>query len=151
VMPVILQDFEFSPYQRLQEYEEQCCKPGESGATVNFIGSLRDMHEGSPVEAMTIECYPDMALQEIEQVCEESAKQWQIHHFLVMHRYGRVEPGDALVLVAIWSTHRQQAFDACRYIIHHLKHKAPFWKQEHHGDNNRWLESNTNDEGVGQC
>ncbi len=149
-MPVVLQEFAFSPYQRLQDYEMQCRKPGESGATVNFIGSVRDMHEGCTVEAMTIECYPQMALQEIEKICENATAQWQLDDFLVMHRYGRVEPGDALVLVAVWSTHRQQAFDACRHIIHHLKHKAPFWKQEHNGDDSCWLESNTEDKGLNQ-
>lgn len=150
-MPVVLQDFGFSPYQRLQDYEKQCRRPGESGATVNFIGSVRDMHAGLCVDAMTIECYPEMALQEIEQLCEDAVEQWQLDDFLVMHRYGKVEPGDTLVLVAVWSAHRQQAFDACRYIIHHLKHKAPFWKQEHRGDSSRWLESNTDDNGVAQC
>ncbi|NOX27880.1 MAG: molybdenum cofactor biosynthesis protein MoaE [Gammaproteobacteria bacterium] len=150
-MPVVLQEFEFLPYQRLQEYEEQCRKPGESGAAVTFVGSLRDMHEDFPVDAMTIECYPEMALQEIEKVCDAATKQWQVDDYLIMHRYGKVEPGDALVLVAVWSTHRSQAFDACRYIIHYLKHKAPFWKQEHHGEQSRWLQGNTDDKAVSEC
>lgn len=149
-MSVVLTEFEFAPYQRIQDYEEQCRKPGESGAAVIFVGSLRDMHDGLAVDAMTIECYPEMALQEIEKVCEAAEEQWQMDDLLVMHRYGKVGPGDALVLVAVWSAHRQQAFDACRYIIHYLKHKAPFWKQEHHGEQSRWIENNTDDTAVSE-
>ena len=150
-MPVLLLESDFSPYQRLEDYQAQCVRPGENGAAVSFVGTLRDMHDDQVIEGMTIECYPDMALKEIATICEEATDQWLISDSLVIHRYGNVDPGDTLVLVAVWSTHRQQAFDACRYIIHYLKHKAPFWKQEKTSQGQHWVATNTEDQGVVSC
>lgn len=147
-MPVVLLESDFSPYQRLEDYQSQCIKTGECGAAVNFVGTVRDSHGDFDVTSMTIECYPDMALREIAKVCDEAASQWSISDSLVIHRYGEVSPGDTLVLVAVWSHHRQPAFDACRYIIHYLKNQAPFWKQEHNAAQSRWLSGNSDDKGV---
>ncbi len=150
-MPVLLLESDFSPYQRLEDYQTQCLHLGENGAAVSFVGLLRDMHDDLAIESMTLECYPDMALKEIEAVCEEAEDKWSISDVLVIHRYGEVDPGDALVLVSVWSTHREQAFDACRFIIHYLKSKAPFWKKEKTANGEHWVASNTNDKGVSAC
>ena len=150
-MAVVLMTSAFSPYQYLEQYQARHIRSGEHGAAVTFAGSLRDMHDDFSVQSMTLECYEAMAKKEIEQVCDEAASRWSIGDSLVVHRHGRVAAGEVLVLIAVWSLHRQPAFDACRFIIHHLKHKAPFWKQEHNEQGSRWLDSNTDDKGMSQC
>ncbi|PCH59744.1 MAG: molybdopterin converting factor [Gammaproteobacteria bacterium] len=150
-MAVLLLDCAFSPYQHLEKYQKKQLRSGEYGAAVTFVGSVRDLHDDFSVQSMTIECYDAMAKKEIEKICDDAACKWSIGDSLVVHRYGEVEAGEVLVLVAVWSLHRQAAFEACRYIIHHLKYAAPFWKQEHNMQGSRWLDSNSDDKGVSQC
>lgn len=117
------------------------------GAQVIFIGSLRDFSDGAVVQGMELEYYPGMTERYIERICSDAAQRWELQHTLVVHRVGRLQPGDSIVLIAVWSSHRAAAFDACRHLISQLKHEAPFWKKEWLEDSARWVITNTPDAG----
>lgn len=116
---------------------------GKFGGTAIFIGTMRDFNQGDQVAAMSLEHYPGMTEKHLAKVSQEAAERWQILDSLVIHRVGNLRPNDPIVLVAVWSTHRAEAFDACRYIIDQLKTRAPFWKQETVAEGRRWVEKNT--------
>ena len=112
-----------------------------AGAAVHFVGTMRDVNAGDGVARMVLEHYPGMTERELERVAGEAMARWQVVDALVIHRYGELLPGDPIVLVAVWSAHRDDAFDACRHIIASLKTKAPFWKKETLADGSqRWVE-----------
>lgn len=118
---------------------------GKHGAQVTFVGSLRDFSDGAVVQGMELEHYPGMTERYIERICSDAAQRWELQHTLVVHRVGRLQPGDAIVLIAVWSSHRAAAFEACRHLISQLKHDAPFWKKEWLDNGPRWVTTNTPD------
>lgn len=136
---------EFDPFLEVQEYQKrQQALTGKYGATNLFIGTMRDFNEGDKVKGMTLEHYPGMTEKQLELVVTEAGKQWALLDSLVIHRVGDVYPDDVLVLVAIWSVHRGDAFDASRFIMEELKSNVPFWKKEILADDNsRWVAKNT--------
>jgi molybdopterin synthase catalytic subunit len=144
-MKVVVQEQSFDPCQAVADYQNTLPK-GKHGGVVTFVGTMRDFNDGQDVTAMRLEHYPGMTERHIEQVCEEAAQRWDIIDSLVVHRHGDMHPNDAIVLVAVWSAHRANAFDACRFIINYLKERAPFWKCETtpSGDK-RWVEHNSRD------
>jgi molybdopterin synthase catalytic subunit len=101
-----------------------------AGAEVRFVGTVRDYNAGEAVTALELEHYPGMTEAELERLEGEARRRWELLEVLVIHRYGRLEPGEGIVLVAAWSAHRDDAFEACRYLIDTLKTTAPFWKKE---------------------
>ena len=103
---------------------------GKFGASNIFIGSMRDFNEGDDVQSMLLEHYPDMTMRHLEKIAEEAMQRWDILDLLMLHRYGDIAPNDTIVVLAIWSAHRDAAFQACRYLIEELKKRAPFWKKE---------------------
>ncbi len=113
--------------------------PGSFGGTAVFVGTMRDFNQGRVVDQMTLEYYPGMTERYLQQICEEAAARWELVDTLVVHRVGRIGPGDPIVLVAAWSAHRDAAFAACRHIIDELKTRAPFWKQEQTDAGSRWV------------
>lgn len=129
---------EVSAYQR--SHRELA---GHFGATSIFIGTLRDMNQGKSVDAMTLEHYPGMTERHLTRVSQEAADRWDILDSLLLHRVGKMQPNDPIVLVAVWSSHRDEAFSACRYIIDELKTRAPFWKKERIKDGERWVSAET--------
>jgi len=133
----------FDPYAELCRFQERLGQSGKFGATVSFVGSLRDFNDDASVEAMTLEHYPGMTEKHLARITEEAHRRWEILEALVLHRVGALKPNDPIVLVAVWSAHRAAAFDACRYVIEELKTRAPFWKSERSGETLRWVESNT--------
>jgi molybdopterin synthase catalytic subunit len=136
----------FDPYQQIQAYENaRINNIGAVGATSIFIGTMRDFNEGVAVKGMTLEYYPGMTEKQLEKCVTEAQQQWPIIDSLVIHRVGDILPDESIVLVAVWSSHRGDAFDASRYIMEALKSKAPFWKKERlMTDNERWVANNTN-------
>jgi molybdopterin synthase catalytic subunit len=139
-------------YETLDAWHEVACaqqqlERGKYGAQVTFVGSLRDFSDGEVVHAMELEHYPGMTERYIERICSAAAQRWELQHTLVLHRVGRLLPGDAIVLIAVWSSHRAAAFDACRHLIGQLKHDAPFWKRESLEGRERWVTTNTPDAG----
>ena len=118
------------------------------GALACFVGLVRDMADGDPIAAMTLEHYPGMTERMLAGIEAEANRRWQLDASLIVHRYGRLEPGERIVLVACASRHRDAAFDACRFLMDWLKTKAPFWKLEE-GDNGAdWVEAQESDEAA---
>jgi molybdopterin synthase catalytic subunit len=142
-MPISLHPEAFDPWALLGEYQSRL-PAGGFGATAVFVGTMRDFNEGDDVRAMTLEHYPGMTEKHLQDITTEARKRWDLDDCLIAHRVGPIEPGDPIVLTAVWSAHRKAAFEACRYLMEELKHRAPFWKQETLSDGtNRWVEKNT--------
>ena len=140
----------FNPYQELQDHQSALANDGKYGATASFVGTMRDFNEGDTVTGMTLEYYPGMTERQIEKICHTAMQRWTVIDTLVMHRVGKLEVGEPIVLVGVWSAHRGDAFDACRYIMEELKHNAPFWKKEKLETGERWVERNTDGYSVKQ-
>lgn len=141
---LIVQDC-FNPYREIQAYQDSAkAMSGKFGATSIFIGTMRDVNEGDEVKGMTLEHYPGMTEKQLEKIVAEAQQQWRIIDALVIHRVGTILPDEPIVLVAVWSSHRGDAFDASRYIMEALKSKAPFWKKELlKSDDERWVLKNS--------
>lgn len=143
-MAVSLLEAPFDPWRELSRHEAgQAGLAAKFGATASFVGTLRDFNEGDTVHGMFLEHYPGMTEKALEQIAAEAAGRWPLLDCLVIHRVGHIEPGEAIVLVAVWTSHRGDAFDACRHIMEALKSRAPFWKRETLQRGQRWVESNT--------
>ena len=97
------------------------------------------------INSMTLEHYPGMTEKALEKIEAEAQKRWPLENTLIIHRYGRLEPGDQIVLVAASSAHRDAAFDACRFLIDWLKTKAPFWKLEETDQGGEWVDAKDSD------
>lgn len=135
----------FNPWQAIQDY--QAALPSAAakfGATSIFIGTMRDYNEGVGVQSMTLDYYPGMTEKQLGKILGDAGRQWEIIDAYVVHRVGEIRPDEAIVLVAVWSAHRGDAFDACRFIMEALKSTAPFWKKEvSDTGQTRWVEKNT--------
>ncbi|HEX3973868.1 MAG TPA: molybdenum cofactor biosynthesis protein MoaE [Stellaceae bacterium] len=116
------------------------------GGVTSFIGLVRDMAGGDKISAMTLEHYPGMTEQQLEAIEAEAKKRWPLDAVLIVHRYGELKPGDRIVLVVTASSHRDAAFDACRFLIDWLKTKAPFWKLEETSAGPRWVDAKDSDD-----
>ena len=115
------------------------------GGVCIFVGLVRDLSGDKPIEAMTLEHYPGMTEKQLTDIEAEARRRWPLEDTLIIHRYGKLLPGDRIVLVATASSHRQAAFEASRFLIDWLKTKAPFWKFEESGDGGKWVEANESD------
>jgi molybdopterin synthase catalytic subunit len=109
------------------------------GAVASFVGVVREV-------AMTLEHYPQMTESAITKIVEEARTRWQVMDCTVIHRYGELEPSAQIVLVAVASAHRGDAFAACEFIMDYLKTRAPFWKKEHGAEGARWVEARASDD-----
>lgn len=106
----------------------------EAGAVALFIGTVRNMTAGKPVEKLDFEAYDEMAISEMEKIIKQARARWSISQAAVIHRTGELQVSDIAVVVAASSPHRNEAFNACRYIIDTLKETVPIWKKEHFTD-----------------
>ncbi len=120
------------------------------GAVAAFIGTVRDVNEGSGVAAMTLEHYPGMTEKSLEAIVARARDRWDLLDVLVIHRVGDLLPTDQIVLVGVTSAHRGEAFAACQFIMDYLKTEAPFWKRESTPTGTRWVEARTSDEAAAQ-
>lgn len=111
------------------------------GAVVGFVGYVRDFNDGQDVVGMLLEHYPGMTEKALEKIVEEARERWPLLQADVLHRVGRLEPGEPIVFVGVASAHRQAAFEACHFIIDYLKTRAPFWKQEQTPEGPRWVDA----------
>ncbi len=148
-MKVFITKDALDPYKEIVEFERNELPAGKHGGVVSFVGTMRDFNDGQDVAAMDLDYYPGMTEHHIERVCQEAIDEWDVMDALVVHRVGKMVPTDPIVLVAVWSAHRKDAFDACRYIINYLKESAPFWKCEVTTSGEKhWVEHNSEDPGV---
>lgn len=116
------------------------------GAVVTFLGTVRDLNEGEHVAEMELEHYPGMTEKSLEAIVAQAKSRWDIFDALVIHRVGPLKPLDQIVLVAVTSAHRGEAFDACEFIIDYLKTEAPFWKKEQTPSGARWVDARATDD-----
>lgn len=142
-MTVELRDSPFDPWRILADRQQSRRRAGDHGATAAFVGSMRDFSDGESVDEMFLEHYPGMTERELESIVGECREQGEVLDVLVIHRVGTITPGEPIVLVAVWSAHRAEAFTVCRAIMEALKHRAPFWKREHTSGGKRWVRENT--------
>ena len=120
------------------------------GAVVTFTGICRADENGEKISALTLEHYPDMAEAEIVRHVEEASKRWPLLGVTVIHRHGRIAPGEDIVLVVTASSHREAAFAAASFLMDYLKTRAPFWKQVEKPSGKNWVEAKTADDAAAE-
>ncbi len=135
------EDFDVS-----QELREICGGRTDIGATVSFVGLVRDMNLNDSVSGMTLQHYPGMTEKALQKIVSEASQRWEVQDATVIHRVGELSPSDQIVLVCIASSHRHDAFEACSFIMDYLKTRAPFWKKETLKDgSSRWVDARESD------
>lgn len=127
------------------EYDWLVSGNTRDGAVVSFVGRMRDLNLGDPVTAMELEHYPGMTEKSLQALVAEARGRWQLGRVGLIHRVGRLEPGDQIVWVGTTSPHRGDAFAAADFIMDALKTRAPFWKKEITAEGERWLEARNSD------
>lgn len=147
-MRVELSAEQIDPWHWISDYEQRLIKTGELkasgfGATANFIGTMRDFNLDKDIIGMELSHYPGMTEQELERLIDESIEAHPVQAVGVIHRIGNILPGETIVVVAVWSSHRKAAFAACREIMEALKSRAPFWKKELTTNGSHWVAKNT--------
>ncbi|WP_334157546.1 molybdopterin synthase catalytic subunit MoaE [Oryzomicrobium sp.] len=118
------------------------------GACASFVGYVRDRNDGAAVAAMTLEHYPGMTEKALAAIVDEARGRWDLLDVTVIHRIGRLDIGDQIVLVAVTSAHRGEAFAACEFIMDYLKTRAPFWKREETPEGARWVDARETDDAA---
>jgi molybdopterin synthase catalytic subunit len=120
------------------------------GALVTFTGICRGSEAGEPIAALTLEHYPGMAEAEIERHVAEAAARWPLLGVTVIHRYGRIAPGEDIMMVAVTSAHREAAFAAAEFLMDYLKTRAPFWKQVEKAAGSNWVDAKASDDAAAE-
>ncbi len=120
------------------------------GGIASFIGVVRDPDGDQSIGAMTLEHYPAMTEKTLSEIESEAHRRWPLDATLIIHRVGRLEPGDRIVLVACASAHRQAALESCAFLIDWLKTKAPFWKREETATGENWVEARASDDAAAE-
>jgi molybdopterin synthase catalytic subunit len=118
------------------------------GGTALFVGSVREVTGDEKISAITLEHYPGMTERALAEIEAEARARWQVDDVLIIHRFGRMLPGEDIVLVIVTAVHRDAAFSACQFLMDWLKTRAPFWKLEEEGEVARWVEAKTSDDAA---
>ena len=114
-------------------------KHNNVGAVSTFIGYVRDINNNKKVTSIDLEVYQEMAEQSLGKICDQAKKKWKLVDTLIIHRFGRLNINEKIVLVATFAMHRKNSMEACNYIMDYLKKDAPFWKKEFYETNFSWL------------
>ena len=144
-MSVRIQIEDFDVGQELNKL--RLANPG-IGALVCFMGQVRDMNENETILTLTLEHYPEMTEKALQAIENEAKTRWNIIDSLIIHRVGTLQPLDQIVLVAVASAHRGEAFKACEFIMDFLKTSAPFWKKEATNKGERWVDAKLSDDAA---
>jgi molybdopterin synthase catalytic subunit len=139
-MTIHLTEEPFDPGARLSAFSRGRT---ETGAIASFTGIARA--EQGATAVLELEAYPGFTEAEIGKIADEARARWALHDLLILHRVGRIGPGEPIVFVATAAGHRRAAFEACDFLMDYLKSKAPFWKKEHGPDGERWIEPTAQD------
>ena len=118
------------------------------GAIASFVGLVRDINDGTGVATLTLEHYPAMTQNALAGIVDQASLRWEVIDATIIHRVGKLKPTDQIVLVAVASGHRKEAFQACEFIMDFLKTQAPFWKKESTPQGERWVEARESDEAA---
>lgn len=142
-MPVRIQtqDFDLS-----SEIKQLRAGDPRVGAVASFVGTVRDRNDGADVAAMTLEHYPGMTEKSLEEIIQKAKARWDIYDVLIIHRVGPLQIEDQIVLTAVTSAHRGEAFAACEFVMDYLKTLAPFWKKEDTPEGARWVDARLSDD-----
>lgn len=146
-MAIRVQQAAFDPGQELNALHAQNVG---IGAVVGFVGYVRDFNDGREVGGMFLEHYPGMTEKALGKIAAEAGQRWPLLRLEILHRIGRLEPGEPIVFVGCASAHRQAAFDACNFVMDYLKTRAPFWKKEDTAEGPRWVEGRCSDQAAAQ-
>ncbi|MGC0920211.1 molybdopterin synthase catalytic subunit MoaE [Pantoea agglomerans] len=122
----------------------------EDGAVVTFTGKVRNHNLGNDVAALTLEHYPGMTEKALQEIVDAARERWPLQRVTVIHRVGKLFPGDEIVLVGVTSAHRGSAFSAAEFIMDYLKTRAPFWKREATEQGDRWVDARDSDHQAAQ-
>jgi molybdopterin synthase catalytic subunit len=136
------------PFEAAAEVAKLTRGRTDIGAVVTFTGICRGEEDGEAIAALTLEHYPAMAEAEIARQVEAAEKRWSLMGVRVIHRFGRIAPGEEIVLVVAASSHRHDAFAAAEFLMDYLKTRAPFWKQVEHPGGTAWVEAKRSDESA---
>ena len=120
------------------------------GGVCCFVGLVRDIAGDKPIQSMTLEHYPEMTEKALAKIEAEARGRWPLEETLIIHRYGKLEPGDRIVMVATASAHRDDAIEACHFLIDWLKTQAPFWKLEETPDGGQWGDARSSDDAAAE-
>ncbi|MFK5892660.1 MAG: molybdenum cofactor biosynthesis protein MoaE [Pseudomonadota bacterium] len=144
-MKITIIEQQFDPWEMLSAYQKTHTQyAAKYGATAVFVGTMRDLNEDQSISDMFLEHYPGMTEKYLEKMSQQAITKYQLMDSLIIHRVGHISPDETIVLVAVWSAHRKQAFEACRELMEELKSKAPFWKKETlKSGKQHWVEHNT--------
>ena len=134
-----------APFEMGRELDAFAAGRSHDGAVVTFSGLVRDT---DGLTAMEIEHYPGMTERSIGKIAAEAVARWGLSDVLVIHRHGRLVPGEAIMMVATLSRHRQAAFEAAEFLMDYLKSRAPFWKKEYRGEATGWVDATDEDEAA---
>ena len=134
------------PFDAAAEAKKLTASRTDVGALVTFTGICRGTEASEPIAALTLEHYPGMAEAEIERHVEEAKTRWPLMGVTVIHRYGRITPGEDIMMVAVASSHREAAFAAAEFLMDYLKTRAPFWKQVEKAGEKTWVEAKASDD-----
>ena len=136
------------PFDAAAESKKLTAGRAEIGAVVTFTGICRASEDGEKIDALTLEHYAGMAEAEIERHVEEAKQRWPLLGVTVIHRFGRIAPGEDIVLVITASSHRQAAFAASEFLMDYLKTRAPFWKQVEKAGGKNWVDAKSADDAA---
>jgi molybdopterin synthase catalytic subunit len=125
-------------------------RDGETGALVGFVGLVRDFNREGAISALYLEHYPGMTERSLARIEHEARARWPLLAVEIVHRFGVLEPAEAIVFVGVSSAHRQAAFDGCAFIMDQLKTRAPFWKKELDGQGGQWVAARAEDQQAAQ-
>lgn len=138
------------PFDTAAEAKKLTQGRADAGAVVTFTGICRGAEGADPIAALTLEHYPGMAEAEIERHVEEAVSRWPLIGVTVVHRYGRIVPGEDIVMVVTVSSHREAAFAAAEFLMDYLKTHAPFWKQVEKVGGKTWVEAKATDDAAAE-
>jgi molybdopterin synthase catalytic subunit len=136
------------PFDAAAEAKRLSGERTDVGALVTFTGICRGNEGSEPIAALSLEHYPDMAEAEIERHVAEATGRWPLLGVTVIHRHGRIQPGEDIMMVATASSHREAAFAAAEFLMDYLKTRAPFWKQVEKADGKVWVEAKATDDAA---
>ncbi len=144
-MPVKIQREDFDP----QSVIDALCKGrADIGAVVTFVGLVRDTAQSESISAMELEHYPGMTEKALQDIVEQARQRWQLQGASIIHRVGKLKPAEQIVMVAVASPHRGEAFQACEFMIDFLKTRAPFWKKEYTAQGAHWVDARVSDDNA---
>ena len=135
-----------APFDVGAELAEFTRGQSDIGAVASFLGLVRSVADDQPITAMTLEHYPGMTEKKLAEIEAEARARWSLQASLIVHRYGRMLPGESIVLVATAAPHRAAALESCAFLIDWLKTKAPFWKLEETPAESHWVEARASDD-----